>query len=343
MWIIEIFIALSLFLFARYGLKRTLAAIRGKISFSSELWVEKFDQILYKPLFLIFVILGTAYLLDVIGRLTSLPTTANQLASLRNAAVVCSLAWFLVLWKDAVQKKVINQSSFGAKPVDVGVVRFLGRLASMLILIITALIVMQLFGVSVIPLVAVGGVGAAAMGFAGKDVLANFFGGLMIYITRPFTIGDQIELPEKNMEGYIEEIGWYLTAVRDKEKRLVYLPNALFSTMLVINHTRMSHRRIEEHIRVRFEDVDKIPKITEEMRKEIAAHSAIDTSQPILIYFDSIKNDAFDISIDVYSFETRHAEFLALKEELLIAMHKILRSHGAEIAYPTQHWVELRR
>ena len=340
MWIIEILIALSLLLFAKYGLKRSLAAIRSKISFSSELWVEKFDQILYKPLFLIFVILGIAYLLDVTGRLTSLPTTAHQLAPLRNAAIVCSLAWLVVLWKDAVQKTLIDRSSFGTKPVDVGVIRFLGRLASVLVLIVTGLIVMQLFGVSIIPLIAFGGLGAAAMGFAGKDVLANFFGGLMIYITRPFTIGDQIELPERNMEGYIEEIGWYLTALRDKEKRLVYLPNAMFSTLLVVNHSRMSHRRIEEHIRIRFEDFDKIPMVTEEMRREIAAHSAIDSNQPILIYFDSIKPDAFDILIDVYSLETRHAEFLALKEELLIAMHKILKAHGAQIAYPTQHWVE---
>ena len=78
------------------------------------------------------------------------------------------------------------------------------------------------------PLLAFGSIGAASLGFAGKDVIANFCSGLMLHITRPFVIGDEIMLPEKNLEGNIEEIGWFKTSIRDKEKRAVYLPNNFF-------------------------------------------------------------------------------------------------------------------
>jgi MscS family membrane protein len=334
MWIIEMVVGIGILIFACYGLKPALKTLRHRFFHVSHLWRQKLDHVLYRPLYIILWILGVAYLLDVLGRLLHFPITAQQLGPLRNAAIIGCLAWLIFQWKEEIQNHLIDHSSPGYKPVDAGAVRFLSRLLSIVILVVTGMIVLQIFGVNVLPLIAFGGIGAAAVGFAGKDVLANFFGGLMLYITRPFTTGDHIELPERNMEGNVEEIGWYLTAIRDKEKRAVYLPNAMFSTLLVVNISRMSHRRIEERIKLRFSDIDKIKTVTEEMRKIVAAHPLIDAHLPILIYFDTFKDAALDILIDVYSLETRNEEFLLLKEELLLSMQNVLKARGAEIPFP---------
>ena len=118
------------------------------------------------------------------------------------------------------------------------------------------MIVLQVWGLNLAPLIAFGGIGAAAIGFAGKDVIANFFGGLMLHINRSFMVGDLIQMPDSHLEGYVEEIGWYLTTVREKKKGRYTCPMR-FSRMRVINGARMTHRRIEEKIGVRYEDFSK--------------------------------------------------------------------------------------
>jgi MscS family membrane protein len=215
--------------------------------------------------------------------------------------------------------------------IDQGMVQLLSRLMTVAIFVLAALVILQILGLNIVPLVAFGGIGAAALGFAAKDVIANFCGGLMLSITRPFTVGDLILVPNLNLEGYVEDIGWYLTSLRDKEKRPVYLPNAIFSNHLMINSSRMSHRRILETINLRYEDVSKVVPIVDEIRKMITTHPLIDTHVPILVNFDSFHKHSLGIYIDVYTRVTRHDEYLAVKQDVLLKIEQIVNSHGAQM------------
>jgi len=66
---------------------------------------------------------------------------------------------------------------------------------------------MQTLGFSIAGALTFGGIGGIAIGFAAKDMLSNFFGGLMIYLDRPFKTGDWIRSPDREIEGVVEEIG----------------------------------------------------------------------------------------------------------------------------------------
>ena len=90
--------------------------------------------------------------------------------------------------------------------------------------------------------------------FAAKDLLANFFGGLTIYLDRPFAVGDWIRSPDREIEGTVERIGWRLTLIRTFDKRPLYIPNAVFTTIAVENPSRMHNRRIYETIGIRYDD-----------------------------------------------------------------------------------------
>jgi len=79
------------------------------------------------------------------------------------------------------------------------------------IVITAALVILQNLGFSISGVLAFGGVGGIAVGFAAKDLLANFFGGLTVYMDRPFVVGDWVRSPDKNIEGTVEHIGWRLT------------------------------------------------------------------------------------------------------------------------------------
>jgi MscS family membrane protein len=190
---------------------------------------------------------------------------------------------------------------------------------------------------NIAPLVAFGSIGAATLGIAGRDVIANFFGGFMIYLTRPFMTGDHIELPLKKITAQVEEIGWYFTSVRDPKKQPIYIPNAVFSTEPLINLSRITHRRIEESIGVRYEDLDKIPDIIERIRALLKHHPEVDLHQPIHVFLEKFADTAIQIEIKAYILSTRYEEFMAIRQELLQGIYQIIADAGAKMPLPTMH------
>jgi MscS family membrane protein len=322
MWIIDWSIGLFLIAFAGLGLRRVLGLVEKRVFAGVNGWRKQIQEIIYKPAVVMLWAIGVGYLAHPVDRLFHL------IVPLRSGVVVVSLAWLLLRWKRAIQLDVVERQRVRKKNVDADAVKILGRVLTIAIVVITTLVVLQIFGVDVLPLVAFGGVGAAAIGFAAKDVIANFFGGLMLYLTRPFVVGDQIELPDKNIEGYVEEIGWYFTSIRDKEKRPVYLPNAFFSTLLVVNLSRMTHRKLEERIRLHVDHMGKIDEIAMQIKEVIIAHPAIDRHQTLLVCVESLKELTFELYIEAYSVETKLEQFRPVQHTILKKIHEILASSG---------------
>ena len=87
----------------------------------------------------------------------------------------------------------------------------------------------------------------------------------MIYLDRPFSVGDWIRSPDKEIEGTVEDIGWRLTRIRTFDKRPLYIPNSIFASISVENPSRMSNRRIYEKIGIRYDDVSKMNTIVTEV------------------------------------------------------------------------------
>ncbi len=89
----------------------------------------------------------------------------------------------------------------------------------------------------------------------------------MIYFDRPFKVGDWIRSPDRQIEGTVERIGWRMTSIRTFDKRPLYVPNSVFSNIVVENPSRMLNRRIFETIGLRYDDADKVPVIIDEVRE----------------------------------------------------------------------------
>lgn len=326
-WVIEILVGIALLIIANYALKYFVRRLRRSSLSKHALWRDKIEKIIYLPIKCIFWVFGIVYVLNILGLRFGFISGMTYLMPFRNAAIVICLAWLLMRWKKEFQ--------LTHKLIDPGMSHILGRLASFTIILLTVLLVLQILGLNIMPLIAFGGVGAAALGFAAKDVIANFCGGLMLHITRPFTLGDLIILPDRQIEGHVENIGWYFTSIRDKDKRPVYLPNAFFSTLMVVNASRMSHRHFLETLSIRYEDIDKAPQIAEAIKSYLTAHPAIDHNLPTIVTLDAFKDYSLHIKIDTYTLTTRLDEFYSLKQEILLHVYSIITQHGAEMPYPT--------
>ena len=209
------------------------------------------------------------------------------------------------------------------------------RIFKIIVIIITALTLMQEFGLSISGLLAFGGVGGLVIGLAAKDLLSNFFGGLMIFLDRPFKVGEFIKSPDRNIEGIVESIGWRLTVVRTFSKNVLYIPNSAFANIVVENATRMTNRRINQIIGIRYDDLDKIPKIVDDVRIYLESHNDIDQSNKPTVYFHSFSASSCDFFIRAFTKTKDWREFLKIKEQVLYKVSEIINNHNAVIAFPT--------
>ena len=225
----------------------------------------------------------------------------------------------------------------GKQAVDATTVRAMGKLLRLVVFVLGTLMCLQTFGVSISGVLAFGGVGAMAIGFAAKDMLANFFGGLMVYLDRPFSVGDHIRFTStKDIDGVVEDIGWRMTRIRNSEKRPLYIPNSLFASAVVENFSRMSHRHLNQTVGLRYDDAAKITAICDDVRHMLQTHPDIDNSQRLVVHFNAYNTSSLDLMVYCFTKATQFDRFHAVKQDVMLKIMDIVASHGTEFAFPTQ-------
>ena len=185
------------------------------------------------------------------------------------------------------------------------------------------------------PVAAANPAGGLAVGLAAKDLLSNFFGAFFLYLDRPFCVGDWIRSPDREIEGTVEEIGWRLTKIRTFDKRPLYVPNGLFTTMSIENPSRMSNRRIKETVGIRYDDIGSMDAITADVKKMLREHPEIDTSHTLMVNFNAFAPSSCDFFIYTFTKTTVWTDYHAIKQDVLLKVAAIVAAHGAEIAFPT--------
>lgn len=194
---------------------------------------------------------------------------------------------------------------------------------TVLVVLIGLMFILNLLGLDIVPLLTFSGIGAAVLGFASQDVFANFFSGLMLYITRPFQFKEFIEVPNQKVLGDVEEIGWCVTTLRTPQKKIVYLPNSIFSKELIINHSRITSRRIEEKISLSFPKLDRLEGFVEEVRKLISSEKGLCNTKRVHLFVSSFQGDRAVLELQVDTRGRTHHEFMQIKQDLLIKIQQL--------------------
>ena len=221
------------------------------------------------------------------------------------------------------------------QPMDYTTVNAVSKLSRAVVIITAVLIAMQSMGYSISGVLAFGGVGGIAVGFAAKDLLANFFGGFIIHLDRPFKVGDWVRSPDRNIEGTVEHIGWRLTTIRTFDKRPLYVPNAAFTTA-VENPSRMTNRRIYETIGIRYADVGQMASIVDDIKAMLQEHEEIDSDETLIVNFLAFNASSLDIMVYTFTKTTQWVRFHEVKQDVLLKISDIIEGYGAEVAFPTR-------
>ena len=300
-------------------------------------WSGSLANSLAKPSSYIILFFGFFEIIELLA--TSYPHFVGpaKINQIKYILLTISVTYIVLKWKDKFLHKLERRlSSRDKKFIDPSAIYPLGKMASVIIITISMIIALDILGVPVSALLAFGGVGGLAISWAAKDVVANFFGGLMIYINRPFLVGDWIKSTNKNFEGVVEEIGWYRTRIRNFERRPAYIPNAIMTDAIVENPGRMYNRRIKADIGLRYEDIHKVSLITNDIKSLFATHTAIDQEQTQMVHF--VGYGAYSLDLNIYAFTntTQWSEFRDIQQDVLLKIAKIVHSHKADFAFPTQ-------
>jgi MscS family membrane protein len=262
----------------------------------------------------------------------------SAVGNIRNIVIVMLLGWFLVRFIREGENQLIASCKSAPEEgrLDATTISALSKLGRIAVLIVIALIMMDTLGFSISGILAFGGIGGLAISFAAKDLLANFFGGLMLYLDRPFAIGDSIRSPDRELEGTVEHIGWRQTKIRTLEKRALYVPNAVFPTIAVENITRMSQRRIREYVGVRYQDAAVLPALLAAIQHYLKVHPELVKDDALVAHFVQFADSSLNIMVNAHTEVTDWAQFHRLKEQVLLQILAIIHQHGADVAFPTR-------
>ncbi len=303
----------------------------------NDLFHQYFVRDISRPIRILIWVLGIAYMLHrLFIALYGEQNLSNFFDQFRDVVLVVAVGWFIFELKKQFKYAVIKKSKSKKRSLDYTKIDLFSKLGTITIIILTGLILLETLGVDIAALIAFGGVGGIAVGFAAKDIISNFFGGMMIHISRPFAVGDWIYTIDRKIEGTVLEIGYYMTKIRSFERRPIYVPNALFSSSTIVNASRMSKRRIKHSIGVRYNDFAAIAPITETIYKMLREHKRIDQEDTMLVNFHSYGESSLDILVYTYANTIVWKEWLEVQQDVLLKIGEIIRDHGADIAFPTR-------
>ena len=333
-WITQVFLVVLAALLGDFIQRRLLTHFAKRLEKTTNPWDDALLESLRSPLSLMIWVVGLSIAAQITGEQTD-TEIFKLIEPARDVAVIVVITWFLVRFIRQAERNIIVAHESRGEPVDITTLDAIAKLLRLSVIITAVLVTLQTLGFSISGVLAFGGVGGIAVGFAARDLLANFFGGLMVYMDRPFSVGDWIRSPDREIEGTVERIGWRLTVIRTFDKRPLYVPNSVFANIAVENPSRMSNRRIYETIGIRYDDVDKMGVIVAEVEAMLRNHEAIDTEQTLMVNFVSFAPSSLDFFIYTFTKTTVWTEYHQIKQDVLLKVAEIIAKQGAEIAYPT--------
>jgi len=245
------------------------------------------------------------------------------------ALIVFAVFFFVARWLKWVVKRLTRRHQ---QARSLGMV--LGRLTQGIVILVGLFIALSI----VIPtfkagdLVQLLGISGVAIGFAFRDILQNFLAGILILLTEPFQIDDQIAF--KGFEGTVEDIQTRATTIRTYDGRRIVIPNSELFTNSVTVNTAFDNRRLEYDVGIGYgDDIERAKKLISE-----AMHSVDvvlkDPAPDVLVM--ELAESTVNIRARWWINPPRRADDLYSRDQVLSAIKNKLTANGIDLPFPTQ-------
>lgn len=258
--------------------------------------------------------------------------TNSLIALLPN--LVLALIVFAIFWFGAVAfKSLVKRLTRRHRQArNLGLV--LGRLSQGVVILVGLFVALSI----VIPsfkagdLVQLLGISGVAIGFAFRDILQNFLAGILILLTEPFQLDDQIVF--KNFEGTVEEIQTRATTIRTYDGRRVVIPNSELFTNSVMVNTNWENRRVQYDVGIGYgDDIERAKQLIMEALANL--EGVLKDPAPDVLVME-LAGSTVNIRVRWWINPPRRAEALDTRDKVLTAIKNKLTANGIDLPFPTQ-------
>ncbi|HIE05690.1 MAG TPA: mechanosensitive ion channel family protein [bacterium (Candidatus Stahlbacteria)] len=202
------------------------------------------------------------------------------------------------------------------------------------ILALGILIILQIMGISITPLITALGVGGLAVALALQDTLSNLFAGIHIIISKQLRPGDYVKL-DSGEAGYVVDVSWRNTKIRALPNNIIVVPNAKMASAIITNyHMPIKELSVLVQVGVSYNsDLEQVERVTIDVAKEVMKEVPGGQSDfnPFIRYHtfgDSSIN--FTVILRVKEFTDKYL----VKHEFIKRLHKRYKKEGIEIPFP---------
>jgi len=205
-----------------------------------------------------------------------------------------------------------------------------------LIFILGAAAVLELWGIKIGPIIAGLGLVGVAVALGAQDLFKNLISGILVLVEKRFKVGDWI-IVENIIEGIVESIGFRSTVIRKFDKSIAIIPNYHFAENAVINVSATTNRGISWIITLQYSTtVEQLKNIRDEIEKYITTNKDYKTSVGYAVRVDKFSDSSIDMFVRCFTVTNKWTEWLSIKERLAIAIKEIVEKNNASFAFPSQ-------
>lgn len=293
------------------------------------------ESAFYNPLKIFFVILG--FYLAIVFLKVPLNITDDIMFVVYKAFIIIGTIAFAkglaasFTPKSSLYEKVKEKTS---KDIEDSMFDFILKIIRFVIYIIAGFIVITALGINLNGLVAGLGIGGVILTLAAQDTAKNIFAGLIVFLDKPFIVGDWIQVDK--FEGTVEDITFRSTRVRTFENSLVNIPNAIIANASIINWSKMEKRRYRTNLCIELDTpLEKLEKFKQRVEDMLQTRDAI-YDDSIVVKFDNITDNGLNVLISSYTHSVDFNSYLAEKEDINYKIMKILQEENIGLAYDTK-------
>ena len=261
----------------------------------------------------------------------------SPLATNRNLTEIIHqvlLFLFIVLLTSAMARLITDLIRYSSRPDARPVLSIITNVTSVAVYVIGALIALQVFGISITPAIAALGVTGLAASLALQGTLTDLVSGMQIIVARQIQIGNYVRL-SSGEEGYVTDINWRTTCIRQLANNIVIIPNAKMTSSVVINYFQpQKELAILIDVSVSYQnDLDLVERTTIAVAKEVMqlVPGGVPTHEPFIRY-DAIEDS--NIRFTTIMRGQEYTDQYLIKHEFIKRLHQRYQREGIEIARP---------
>jgi len=313
-------------------IRRTIFDFLGKFVVKTSTKVDdKILKAIKRPTEFLIVVVGAYFALDILS-------LGDPIGFIADDAVM-SLFYVAIFWivynsLEPLSYIIVGYTKVFGKGLSDDITNFIINIFKFLIFAIAFMTILQEWGYNISGFLASLGLIGMALALAARDTVSNLFGSVVIFVDKPFEVGDWIKT--NDVEGTVETIGMRSTKVRTFAHALVSAPNGTLAHSAILNWTKMGKRRVKFNIGLTYNtDEKQMKNIVSQIKDMLNNHDDIH-KESIHIYFSAFGDSSLNIFCYYFTNTTAWDKFMHIREDTLFKIMNIVKTNNSSFAFPSQ-------